>query len=321
MNASSIDRLPPQQSSREEPAQETRDLTNPPELDLRVDLLSDEAIVLRAVDCIQGMQSLPDGSIDLVVTSPPYNIGVRYLSYKDSLPRADYYKWLWACIGEVGRVLAPSGSFFLNLGASSRNPDLPHEIAVGVKGLGLVKQNEIHWIKSISVEEPNGTRVTVGPFKPVNSAHVITNCHEYIFHISHDGQVPLDRLAIGIPFKDKSNAGRFPGNKGKDLRCRGNTWFIRYPTNYNRGALHPAQFPIELPEFCIRLHGRNSELVVLDPFVGTGSSAIAAKRCGVKKFIGLDVCQPYIDAAAERVANDRHDQLDFPWATPPVDTK
>ena len=321
MNTLRTDRLPPQQSSREEPAQETRELTKTPELDLRVDLLSDEPIVLRAVDCIQGMQSLPDGSIDLVVTSPPYNIGVPYLTCDDSLPQADYYHWMWAWMAEVQRVLAPGGSFFLNLGASSRNPDLPHEIAVGLKGLGLVQQNEIHWIKSISVEEPDGKRVTVGPFKPVNSAHVITNCHEYIFHISHDGQVPLDRLAIGIPFKDKSNVSRFAGNNGKDLRCRGNTWFIRYPTNYNRGALHPAQFPVELAEFCIKLHGRNSELVVLDPFAGAGSSAIAAKRCGVKKFLGLDVCQAYIDAAAQRLANDPHDQLDLPWVTPPADAE
>ena len=248
MNTSMNNGLPPQKSSREEQVQETQELATVPELDLTVDLLSDKPIVLRAIDCIQGMRSLPDGSVDVVVTSPPYNIGVPYRTYVDNLPQPDYYKWMWTWIGELRRILASSGSFFLNVGASSRNPDLPHEIALGLKRVGLVLQNTVHWIKSISVEEPDGTRVTVGHYKPVNSARVITNCHEYIFHISHEGEVPLDKLAIGIPFKDKSNISRFAANGGKDLRCRGNTWFIPYQTNYTRGALHPAQFPVELAE-------------------------------------------------------------------------
>ena len=263
MNTSINNGLAAQKSSHEEQPQETREFATSAELNLKVDLLSDEPIVLRATDCIQGMRSLPDGSVDVVVTSPPYNIRARYLTYVDNLPPPDYYKWMWAWITEVRRILATSGSFFLNVGASSRNPDLPHEIALGLKKVGLVLQNTFHWVKSISVEEPDGKRVTVGHHKPVNSPHIITNCHEYIFQISHHGEVPLDKRAIGIPFKDKSNINRFPANNGKDVRCRGNTWFLRYPTNYNRGALHPAQFPVELPEFCIKLHGRNSELVVL----------------------------------------------------------
>ncbi len=248
MSTSTLVGLAPQQSSREEQAQETQELANAAELDLKVDLLSDEPIALRAADCIQAMRSLPDGSVDLIVTSPPYNIGVPYLTYYDKLPRADYLRWTWAWMAEVRRILAADGSFFLNVGGRIKDPSLPHTIAEGLGQAGLVLQNEIHWIKSISVQEPDGTRVTVGHFKPVNSDRYLNNCHEYIFHITKEGNVPMERKAIGVPFKDKSCINRFAGNGGRDLRCRGNAWFIRYPANYNRGVVHPAQFPVELPQ-------------------------------------------------------------------------
>ncbi len=167
---------------------------------------------------------------------------VRYLNYQENLSPEEYSSFSLTYMSEVARILAPNGSFFLNLGTNSKNPYLPHEIVLELKRVGLTLQNEIHWVKSISVQEPDGKRVTVGPFRPVNSPHFITNCHEYIFHSSHQGDVPLGRLAVGIPFKDKSNIDRFPGNNGKDKRCRGNVWFIRYPTNYNRGACTPPSF-------------------------------------------------------------------------------
>jgi site-specific DNA-methyltransferase (adenine-specific) len=135
----------------------------------------------------------------------------------------------------------------------------------------------------------------------------LNDCHEYIFHLTPKGETPIDRLALGVPYSDKSNIARWKHTAGTDRRCRGNTWFVPYQTIRNRekDRPHPATFPIELAENCIRLHGLRYDLVVLDPFLGIGNSAIAAQRCGVKKFIGFEIDETYLAEATRRVETGR----------------
>ena len=128
----------------------------------------------------------------------------------------------------------------------------------------------------------------------------MNNCHEYVFHFTKTGKVKLDRLAIGVPYKDKSNIKRW-NTGGKDKRCVGNIWFIPYKTIKNfKDRPHPATFPVELVKKCILLHGKTD--VMLDPFLGIGSSALAAKECGVKKFIGFDIDPEYIATCLNRLS-------------------
>ena len=121
--------------------------------------------------------------------------------------------------------------------------------------------------------------------------------HEHIFHLTKQGGVRLDRLSVGVPFKDKSNIARWSHTNGKDRRCRGNTWFIPYRTIHQRAKQrpHPATFPTELAVKCIRLHGARNA-VVMDPFLGIGHAAFAASECAdiVSKFIGLEIDEEYI---------------------------
>ena len=114
----------------------------------------------------------------------------------------------------------------------------------------------------------------------------------------------MDRLALGVPYAHKSNIARWSHTGGSDLRCRGNTWFIPYETIRNRDKQrpHPATFPVKLAENCIRLHGLRNDLVMLDPFLGIGNSAVAAQRCGVKEFIGFEIDEEYLVEAKRRVA-------------------
>src|SRR5436309_228764 len=91
--------------------------------------------ILAAEDCVQGMRKLSSESVDLVVTSPPYNIGTRYSSYTDRRTREDYLKWTMTWAAEVKRALKPNGSFFLNVGGISSHPLLPHELVVELGGL------------------------------------------------------------------------------------------------------------------------------------------------------------------------------------------
>ena len=258
-------------------------------------------VQLEVVDCIKGMQKLEDACVDLVVTSPPYNLGVKYSKYRDRKEQDDYLLWCRRWATEVKRVLKDSGSFFLNLAACPSNPLLPHQIIILLSGpeVGFVLQNTFHWVKSITIQTKRGNLISVGHFKPIQSQRYVNDCHEYLFHLTKHGNVSLNRLGIGVPYSDKSNIARWSHTKGQDLRCRGNNWFIPYKTIVNRAKQrpHPATFPVELAINCIKTHGYSPELVMLDPFVGIGHSALAAKRCGIRRFIGFDIDSGYVRVA------------------------
>ena len=97
---------------------------------------------------------------------------------------------------------------------------------------------------------------------------------------------------------------RWPHTRGRDKRCRGNTWFIPYETIQSRAKErpHPATFPVQLAEWCIKLHGGSRIDTMLDPFLGIGNSAVAAKTCGVKTFIGFEIDETYLAEAKRRIA-------------------
>lgn len=294
---------------------------------------------------MKGMSRLADESIDLVVTSPPYNLGINYGKYSDRQDRRSYLTWCGEWAVQIRRVLKSNGSFFLNIGAAPSNPMLPHEIVMTLHEF-FVLQNTIHWIKSIAIEDhcsrrPAGDATrsdqsgagdasrppslssgaagreaatgarSFGHFKPINSPRFLNDCHEYIFHFTKSGRVELNRMALGVPYQDKSNIARWSHTRGKDLRCRGNTWFVPYETIQNREKErpHPATFPVQLAEWCIKLHGASRVRSMLDPFLGIGNSAVAAQRCGVETFIGFEIDEAYLAEAKRRIANSRRARL------------
>lgn len=259
---------------------------------------------LQTGDCLSLMRELPEASLDVVVTSPPYNIGVDYHVYADTLERSSFLDWCAAWGAEIRRLLKPQGSFFLNLGAPASNPLLPHQMALRFSEM-FVLQNTFHWIKSITVPH-EGEPLSVGHYKPINSGRYVHNAHEYIFHFTPEGTTPLDRLALGVPYQDKSNIARWKGAERRDRRCRGNTWFIPYKTIQQRATdrPHPATFPVELPEYCLRLHGVGPQSAVLDPFLGSGSTAIACAQLGVGRFAGFDIDSSYVAGAMLRLLRE-----------------
>ncbi len=266
------------------------------------------AIVLWNEDCLSGLATrIPRGAADVVVTSPPYNLGVRYGRYDDRRPRAEYLAWIGEFGRAVDRALAPDGSFFLNVGGKPKDPWLPFDVARAA-GTPFVLQNVIHWVKSIAIDRAAAGRsaglardLALGHYKPVGSDRYLHGAQEYVFHFSRRGDVPLDRLAIGVPYQDKSNVARWR-RAGGDLRCRGNTWFLPYPTIRIRARdrPHPATFPPELPEWCLKLHGLDRTRHAVDPFLGIGSSAVAAARLGIE-FTGFELDPAYLAVARDRV--------------------
>jgi site-specific DNA-methyltransferase (adenine-specific) len=264
---------------------------------------------LRRQDCVTGMSRLADESVDLVVTSPPYNLGICYGKYSDQQDRRSYLDWCGEWAIQIRRLLNPDGSFFLNIGSAPSNPMLPHEIVLALRDL-FVLQNTIHWIKSITIEEVCRHR-SFGHFKPINSKRFLNDCHEYVFHFTKSGRVELNRLALGVPYQDKSNIARWSHTRGKDLRCRGNTWFVPYQTIQSREKErpHPATFPVQLAEWCIKLHGLSRIKTMLDPFLGIGNSAVAAQLYKVKRFIGFEIDEMYLAEAKRRVVDGRRPEF------------
>jgi site-specific DNA-methyltransferase (adenine-specific) len=244
-------------------------------------------------DCLKLLPTLLAENFDVIVTSPPYNLDLAYASYEDRRTEADYLDWMMAVAAACKRVLKPEGSFFLNIAGSNTRPWLPFELIVQLRQL-FVLQNHITWIKSVALPQDS-----VGHYKPLAGARFLNHNHEHVFHLTHTGSVKLDRLSIGVPFKDKSNIAR--RGHAQDRRCRGNTWFIPYRTVQTRAEKynHPGTFPIDLPRWCIRLHGV-AGAQVLDPFAGTGTTLVAARLEGASA-TGIELDEAYIAIAAQRL--------------------
>ena len=293
-------------------------------------------------DCVEGMSALPKGSIDMVVTSPPYNLGIKYSTYKDNKPRQDYLAWMNEVFVAVKHCLKDDGHFFLNMGYSNIDPWVGMDVAQVARD-NFVLQNHINWVKSIHVNDK-----TSGHFKPINSQRYMCPTWEHLFHFTKDGNVNIDRLSVGVEYEyyeanirskkatklrklikesnwvlsltetiiDEQNVSKIKNElkleeenlakKDKpNLRDKGNCWYIPYETINSKElkGKHPAIFPVKLVEDCIRVSGVKSG-ILLDPFMGTGTTAIAALNQDCK-YIGFDIDSDYI-AFANRRINDNN---------------
>ena len=210
-------------------------------------------------DCVKLMrEEIDDESISVVTTSPPYNQGIPYSTYNDDRNEDDYLEWMDQVCAEIDRVLMADGSLFLVIGHARRKPWTAMQVAE-IAGKRFHLQNQIVWVKSITVD---GT--SHGHFNPISSNRFLNRGWEFVFHFTKTGKVPLDRLAIGVPYGDARNAGR----TGSAVRCGSDVWYIPYDTVHgseDRGG-HPATFPSEIAERCIKLAGIKPGMKVLDPF-------------------------------------------------------
>ena len=120
---------------------------------------------IYTTDCLDGMKTLDERSIDVIVTSPPYNIGKKYKRYHDEKPRDEYLDWMEAVAAESNRVLKDEGSFFLNVGGKFTDPWIALDVANRFRR-HFTLQNQIHWIKSIAIPKED-----MGDY-----AHTKTNC-------------------------------------------------------------------------------------------------------------------------------------------------
>jgi site-specific DNA-methyltransferase (adenine-specific) len=244
------------------------------------------------------MREIEDGAVSCIVTSPPYNIDMPYKGYDDYLPIDKYYEMLCDVFMECYRVSKLDAVMFVNFGLPRLDPMLPWNVARVIHNHGWWVEDEggdgclcagwqlqqtIAWVKSISIDLGDDV-LSMGHYRPKKGG-LLSDTWEPVFLFAKDRQfVDLNRLAIGVPYADKSNVERW--DIEEDKRCRGSAWFIPYETT-QASREHPAPFPVDLAGKAILL-GSNEGDTVLDPFMGSGTTLLAAKSHG-RIGIGYDV--------------------------------
>lgn len=259
-------------------------------------------------DC-RFMEELEDNSVQLVVTSPPYNVGKKYNYYEDREPLERYLDFLKMVWSECNRVLVPGGRLAINIANTGRSPYIPlHSFIIQqCLDLGLLMRGEILWDKSATA----GVSTAWGSFARASNP-TLRDTHEYIMVFSK-GTMRLDAEwtrgdHTGITNQEFVDWTRSIWHKNgtakKAIRDTARSIW-RFGTQSKKvqqktkGVAHPAPFPLDLPLRLILLY-TNVDDIVLDPFMGSGSTAIAA-RLTQRHYIGYEISPDYVELANERI--------------------
>lgn len=211
--------------------------------------------------------------VDIIITSPPYKV-------KDGWSEI----LMKRVAGVMGTVLKPGGVAFVNLGQLSENPGMPMESWRLLRDYsGLKAGQTIAWVKSIAVGD-----VTHGHFQPINSQHLLNYCWEFIFTFYKEPRRSLDSLSAGVPYMDQSNLKRGSRGKNGNVHCAGDAWFEPYQTTgKTKKKAHRHSYPEGLVERMLKVSGATPGDVLLDPFLGGGTTVMVGKRFGMQ-CIGID---------------------------------
>jgi site-specific DNA-methyltransferase (adenine-specific) len=241
--------------------------------------LTDDMVDKIFCSSSENMKELPDNSIHLMVTSPPYNVGKEY---DDDLTLKEYLAMLKKVFKETHRVLATGGRVAINVANVGRKPYLPlhsHIISI-MHDLGFMMRGEIIWDKAAS----SGTSFAWGSWKSASNP-VLRDVHEYILVFSKDS------------FSRKKDHRTDTITNQEFMDYTKSIW--SFPSASARQIGHPAPFPEELPRRLIQLYTFKGD-IILDPFMGSGQTALAAVKAG-RHFIGYDIDKKYCELAEQRI--------------------
>lgn len=224
------------------------------------------------------MSELPDNSVHLMITSPPYNVGKEY---DQDLNLHEYLSMLQRIWKETFRVLVPGGRACINVANIGRKPYLPLNafIETDMINIGYLMRGEIIWNKGATA----GVSCAWGSWRSASNP-VLRDVHEYVL------------VFCKADFKRKGAEPTI--TKDDFITCTKSVWDI--PSESAKRVGHPAPFPVELPRRLIELYSFKGD-VVLDPFMGSGTTAVAATQTD-RSWIGYDISQEYINIAYERLA-------------------
>ena len=229
------------------------------------------------------MHELPDNSMHLMVTSPPYNVGK---DYDEDMTEAEYRDLLRDVWQETYRVLVHGGRACINVANLGRRPYVPLSTFVTIDMIeaGFLMRGQIIWNKQASA----GSSCAWGSWRSPSNP-VLRDVHEYILV-----------FCKGDFARKKPDCGQKQPTISKEdfLEWTKSVW--EFPAESAKRVKHPAPFPVELPARCIQLYTYSND-VVLDPFLGSGTTAVAAQEAG-RNWIGYDSSREYVDLSYERLS-------------------
>jgi len=228
----------------------------------------------------ENMDAIPDNSLHLMVTSPPYNVSKEY---DDDLSLPEYLDMLYRVFSETYRVLVKGGRACINVANLGRKPYIPLSdyISPIMKEIGFLMRGEIIWNKGAGA----GVSMAWGSWKSASNP-VLRDVHEYILIFSKGS------------FKREKNDKENTIEKEDFMAWTKSVWDMNTVSAKKIG--HPAPFPVELPYRLAHLYSYKDD-IILDPFMGSGSTAIAALKTH-RNYVGFDIAPDYIELAEKRIA-------------------
>ncbi|MDR2440167.1 MAG: site-specific DNA-methyltransferase [Planctomycetaceae bacterium] len=249
-------------------------------------------------DCIEGMRELGAGSVDLAFADPPFNIGYKYDVYHDKLKDKEYWNWSKQWMKEVYRILKPDGTFWLAIG-----DEYAAELKIiATRKLNFICRSWVIWYYTFGV----------------HCKQKFTRSHTHLFHfVKNANQFTFNDDAIRIPsarqlvYNDKraNPKGRLPDNTWilrpqeleRELGSEKDTWLISRVcgTFKEREGWHGCQMPEAILERIITVSSCPNEKV-LDPFLGSGTTVVVAKKLG-RQFLGFELSKEYWEQCQKRL--------------------
>ena len=232
----------------------------------------------------ENMDEVPDNSVHLMITSPPYNVGKEY---DDDLTLDEYLELLTTVFGQTYKKLVTGGRACINIANIGRKPYIPlHAMVIEIMlDLGFLMRGEIIWDKSASA----GGSCAWGSWMSASNP-VLRDYHEYILVFSKESYS-----------KNKAQDKRDTIERDEFIQWTKSIW--TFPAVNAKKIGHPAPFPIELPHRLINLYSYEND-IVLDPFCGSGTTCIAAIQNN-RNYIGYDINEKYIELAEKRINNHK----------------
>ena len=231
-------------------------------------------------DCVSGLKLLPDNSVDLIVTSPPYNLNINYQDHKDDMILESYYKWCKEWIIESYRVTKDGGRFCLQIGCFQPQINEPSYATFTklFQDAGFIFREFVIWNKN-QIPKRTAWGSWMSPSNPriLPPFEMIINFHKKSPKILEKGESDLLREEF--------------------IQWTNGLWVIAPESAKKRN--HPAPFPEELATRCIKMHSYVGGVVV-DPFNGSGTTTFVAKKLG-RKYIGFDITKEYCEFAEKRL--------------------
>ena len=228
----------------------------------------------------ENMEELPDSSVHLMVTSPPYNVGK---DYDDNLTLQEYRQFLKQVWREVYRTLVPGGRACINIANLGRKPYIPlHAFIVeDMLDLGFLMRGEIIWDKASSSSSSTAWGSWLSAANPT-----LRDIHEYILVFSK-----------GMFSRKNASRRRSTISREEFLEFTKSVW--KFPAEPAHAVGHPAPFPVELPYRLLQLYTFEGE-IILDPFIGSGQAAIAAIKTD-RHYVGYEINEKYVKLAERRI--------------------